>query len=86
MNLNTALFWDTDPQKLDYDKHARYIISRVVMFGRWLEWKEVLNYYGRDRIAEEMKNERELDIKSVHFLSLVLNVPLNEFKCYINKQ
>ena len=86
MNLNTALFWDTDPQKLDYDKYARYIISRVVMFGRWLEWKEVLNYYGRDRIAEEMKNERELDIKSVHFLSLVLNVPLNEFKCYINKQ
>lgn len=43
MPTRPSLFWDTDPQKLDPQKHARYIIERVMDFGtdeevRWM-WK-----------------------------------------------
>ena len=31
MNLNKSLFWDINIADLDYDKHARYIIERVLM-------------------------------------------------------
>ncbi len=67
MQLNPALFWDTNPNNLDFQKHARYIIMRVVMYGKLNEWKQVLHFYGKDKIAEEMTQERELDIKTVHF-------------------
>ena len=86
MHLNPALFWDTNPNNLDFQKHARYIIMRVVMYGKLNEWKQVLNFYGKDKIAEEMTQERELDIKTVHFLSLVLDVPLKNFRCYSEKR
>ena len=45
-----------------------------------------LHFYGKDKIAEEMTQERELDIKTVHFLSLVLDVPLKNFRCYSEKR
>ena len=82
MQLNPALFWDTDPLKLDYERHARYIMARVVMYGNLEEWREVMAYHGKQRIADELTQERELDIKTVHFLSLILDVPLNRFRCY----
>lgn len=85
MELNPSLFWDTDPEKLDYDQHARYIMSRVVSYGKWSEWKQLLNFYGRERIASELTRERELDIKSVHFLSVMLDIPLKDFTCYSGK-
>lgn len=82
MHLNPALFWDTDPLKLDYERHARYIMTRVVMYGNLDEWKQVMAFYGKQRIADELTQERELDIKTVHFLSLILDVPLENFISY----
>jgi len=85
MQLNPALFWDTDYQKLNLDKHARYIMSRVLMYGKLEEWKQVLHYYGKEKVAEELIQERELDVKSVHFLSITLEIPLTKFRCYSEK-
>lgn len=86
MQLNPALFWDTNPKNLDFQKHARYIIMRVVMYGKMNEWQQVLNFYGKKKIAEEMIQERELDIKTVHYLSIILGVPLKNFRCYSEKR
>jgi len=86
MQLNPALFWDTDYQKLNLDKHARYIMSRVLMYGKLEEWKQVLHYYGKEKVAEELIQERELDVKSVHFLSITLEITLTKFRCYSEKR
>lgn len=80
MNLNPSLFWDTNPQNLDYEAHARYIIARVVQFGTLDEWRQVIAFYGKERIGIEMQNERDLDIKTLHFLSCTLNIPLENFR------
>lgn len=86
VQLNPALFWDTDPVKLDYQLHARYIMMRVLMFGKLEEWRQVMAFYGKEKIAAELVNERELDVKSVHFLCALLDIPLDKFKCYSEKQ
>lgn len=44
MKFRQSLFWDTDPTKIDPQKHARYIIERIMDFGdvaevRWM-WKQ----------------------------------------------
>lgn len=41
MQFRASLFWETDPQKLDPNHHARYIIERIMDFGnddevRWM--------------------------------------------------
>jgi len=43
MKFRQALFWDTNPKKIDVKKNAQYIIERVLDLGRdnevrWL-WK-----------------------------------------------
>jgi hypothetical protein len=42
MQLKQVLFWDTDPLLADYQKHARCVMSRVVMYGNLEEWKQVI--------------------------------------------
>lgn len=84
--LSPIIFWDTDPSKIDWDKRLAFVIARAVMYGVLSDWKAVCTYYGLDRIREEMIEVRNLDPKSLHFLSLILNVPKEQFRCYTNQQ
>ncbi|MEM7040485.1 MAG: hypothetical protein AAF570_26200, partial [Bacteroidota bacterium] len=54
MNLSPYLFWDVDPEKLDFEKHARLIVERVVTRGRIEDWQEIKRYYGLERIKAEV--------------------------------
>ncbi len=44
MDLSKSLFWDTDINKVDYEKHARKIIERVLMRGTLDDWFEIKRY------------------------------------------
>ena len=85
-NLSPVLFWDTDPSTLDEEKHARYIIARVTMYGTFEDWQQMKNFYGIERIKNEMLNERELDPRSLAFISVITDTPIQQFACYIHRQ
>lgn len=34
MDFRQSLFWDTNPQKIDVKKNARYIIERILELGQ----------------------------------------------------
>jgi len=76
------LFWDTDYEKVDFEKNARYVIEKVVMFGNIRDWRMLQNYYGMQRIKEVVVMARDLDPKTLNLLSLIFNVPKKEFRCY----
>ena len=82
MQLTKALFWDTDINKLDYEKHARHIIERVLVRGTLNDWFEIKNYYGTDRIKSEVLKIRFLDKITLNFCSKYFQTPKQEFKCY----
>lgn len=86
MELSPVLFWDTDVRNLDYEKHARYIMEKVIMFGTLDDWKKINEYYGRERIRTEMLKSRVLDPKSLSFLSCIFDIPKQQFKCYTQIQ
>lgn len=86
MHLSKVIFWDTDYNRIDWDNKARYVIARVVMFGTLEDWNEIKKYYGLERIKEEMLEERYLDNKTLSFLSVIFNIPKEEFRCYKEKQ
>lgn len=84
--LPDILFWDIDPSKLDYDAKARFVIGRAVMYGSLANWKAILDYYGPERVRDEMLQERYLDKRSLNFLSFYFNIPKTDFRCYTLQQ
>jgi hypothetical protein len=59
-----VLFWDVDPKTIDSEKHAKYIIERIVDFGsdddvRWM-WKR----YSKEFIHDTVVNSRGIRPRS----------------------
>lgn len=50
--LRKILFWDTDIDKIDWDKNSAYVINRVFERGNDDEKKEILRFYGEDKVRE----------------------------------
>lgn len=84
--LNKNYFWDIDPDSLDENKSKRIIIERVMNFGNLREIKLILKHYGKTEVTNTVCNLNYIDPKTLNFLSLLLNVPISEFKCYTRKQ
>lgn len=86
MRFSPNLFWDADPQQLDFDANRRYVIERVLNRGTLSDLKEAFAYYGRNVIADVAVTLRSLEPRALSFASCVLSVPREKFRCYTSKQ
>lgn len=80
------LFWDTDREKLDMVQHRAFIIKRVLEYGLWEDWKLLRHCFTIQEIAETAIDFRELDPKTLAFVSTISNTPKESFRCYTTKQ
>jgi hypothetical protein len=80
--FSTNLFWDTDPSKVDMEKHAKYIVGRVLDYGSWEDWLLIRNYYGIDRLREIATGLRSMFPNSLSFIALATDTPETQFRCY----
>ncbi len=62
-----ALFWDTDPLKIDIKKNARYIIERVLETGDLDDILWIQRLYPTRLIIETCEVSRKLSPKSRNF-------------------
>lgn len=73
MEFRRSLFWDVDPKTIDPDKHARYIIERILDFGEADEVSWMFKHYPREKIKEVLHLPRsQVDRKSRSLWELVL--------------
>ncbi|HBB91819.1 MAG: hypothetical protein A2X22_02255 [Bacteroidetes bacterium GWF2_49_14] len=86
MELTRTIFWDADYDSINWAEKARYVIERVIMFGTLDDWKAIQKFYGREKILAEMLESRELDPKSLSFLSCIFDTPPEKFRCYTQIQ
>jgi hypothetical protein len=80
------LFWDIDIDSLDMEKHAAYIVGRVLDKGRFEDWTLMRNYYGMDRIKQIAQGLRSLSPKALSFISVMTHTPREQFRCYTQTQ
>jgi len=64
-------FWDVNPQEIDYEKNASFVIERILNFGdvkviKWLRKK-----YSDDQILEVVQNSRNLNKKTHNFWQII---------------
>lgn len=68
-----SLFWDVDPKTIDPEKHARYIIERVLDFGSDEEIRWMWKFYDRNLIREVANTSRSLHPETKVFWKLMLS-------------
>jgi addiction module HigA family antidote len=54
--IRRIIFWDTDIDKIDWEKQKQAIIARIFERGNDTEIKEIISFYGIDKIKEELSN------------------------------
>ncbi len=67
--LSAELFWDVSRKEVDPEQHERWLIERVMKYGRWEDWLLISSYYSKTRLLD-LSSQLRLDPKSTHFLEL----------------
>jgi len=84
--LSPHLFWDVDLQLLTFDDNKKFIVKRILEYGFLSDWIQLNQYIGIDEIADLVSDFKDLDYKSLSFISTISKRPKEKFKCYITQQ
>lgn len=78
---NRSLFWDVDPETIDLERNANFVIERFLEYGtlegiRWLRAK-----YGDVRIRDFVftKRFRIRSKKTLNYWRIIFNISLEEW-------
>lgn len=71
IKLRQSLFWDVDPKTIDLKKNARYVIERVMDFGRDDEVRWLIRYYPKKSIEEALTKSRQLQPRTRALWTLI---------------
>ena len=82
LSLSKHLFWDYNANMLDPNADKTLILERVFTRGTENDEKEVFKYYGKNIITDTILNVKYIDKKTLNYLSIILGVPKENFKCY----
>ena len=58
-NIRKVLFWDTDFNKIDWEKNRKAIIKRIFERGNRKEIYEIINFYGFENVKDELNEINE---------------------------
>jgi len=72
MEFRPALFWDTNPAKIDVQKNAQYIIERIADFGNDKEARWALDFYDRELLQRVISRSRCLRPRTKTLWTLLL--------------
>ena len=72
--MRKSLFWDIDPETIDLEKNARYVIERIFDYGKDEEVRWLFQQYGKERIKFTFNRFKiALTPKSRTFWNAILN-------------
>ena len=60
MKFRQSLFWDTNPDNIDLDKNAQYVIERVLDLGRDSEVSWLWRTYDKSILRDVVVRSRSL--------------------------
>lgn len=73
IQFRQSLFWDTDPDKLDINKNAKYIIERIMDFGNDEEVRWMRQQYPKSLLAQIAQTSKQLHKSSKTLWTLLTN-------------
>ena len=85
-DLSDHLFWDTDRNKLDFERSKSQIIYQVVEYGKMEDWRIIREVYDKETLKEVVTNFRSMDDVTLSFLASFLDLDKTSFRCYTTKR
>jgi len=80
-NLKLPLFfkpilWSYKFSAVDSDEDIERIIVNTINYGNWEHWQWIINYYGKRKVKETIKNLPKSEFRAGAFrlISLLLNI------------
>ena len=85
LSLSKTLFWDVDIATIKPQKHAPYIIERVLSRGTWEEFKKLIAFYGKTGVIAYATQLRYMDRIVLAFCVTYFNISKEKFRFSIKK-
>jgi len=80
-HFRNSLFWDVNPERLDTEKDASFIIGRVLDFGDLDEWRAIKKIYGLERIRKAALEHPFESWRSANFWEFILKLSPKSLSC-----
>jgi len=74
-----SFFWDAD--EIDADKHAAYVIGRILDYGDFDDIAVLRKLYPDEKIIEVVRTRRGLIPQTGKYWAVKFNIPFNEVSC-----
>ena len=85
-DFSPNLFWDADPVDLDFAKHKKYVVQRVLERGTLDDMRHMFSMYGFGNVVATSRTLRSLDPVALSFITNLSGEPKESFSCYMLKQ
>ncbi len=79
--LSEHLFWDVDRSGIDPERHAAWLVKRVLEYGRWRDWQILVAHYGKPKLAELATGLRSLEPRTLAFCCAWFRLQPAKFRC-----
>ena len=60
-NIPGYFLWEYDLETFNYDKSYKIVIERILQLGNLEGWREILRYYGEEKIKDTIEWSAQLD-------------------------
>ena len=77
--FRSFLFRDAD--EIDADKHAAYVITRVLDYGDVEDVRKIRKLYPDEKIIETIRTRRGMFPKTGKYWAIRFNIPFSEVPC-----
>jgi hypothetical protein len=84
--VNPKLLWEYNLSDFDFQDMRNIVVQRVIERGWPKDYYAILNLYGEEGVIEAIKQIPYLNQKDINFVSVVFHIPLNQLRCYEEKQ
>jgi hypothetical protein len=72
-DISDALLWEYDLDTFHWDKSYKIVIERVLERGNLNEWREIVKFYGKEKILETIDWSAQLRKSDKDFSRFFLN-------------
>ena len=70
--INSALLWEYDLDRFNYEKSYKIVIERVLQLGNLEEWRKMVKFYTKQQILETIDWSAQLEQRDKDFSKFFL--------------
>jgi len=82
IKFSKNLFWDIRVDELDIDEYPRFVLKRVLEYGKWEDWVQIRAYYPMELIKQEAMQMRTLFPQALRYIATYTNTKKEDYRCY----